>query len=646
MAKWKQRRRLLALALAVAVLASMVLVQASSVAGSEREMLFNGSFEQGFQSIAGCGAVGNGWGCFTNGGSIVYGFYDDQWAPVVADGQNSQLIELNTLQFAASEADRYAGIFQTVQLAPGATYRFSMQGLMREQSPNSNEDPFRYRVQWGYTGHGSTDWTQVNNWQELPWDKIDDRTNPSELQGFSTTFVAPGDGKITLFVRVWKKWGTAYKELDVNVDAISLYGPGPINLPPHKGGKVIVVPGKGAPEQNHEEPGVVVIPSKPANPVPIIPGGAQQAPTCPGPNLVRNGSFEDGFVNGAVGKYWGYFNNGGLADYGYYDDQWPPVVQDGSNSQLLEINTKQLAAGDQDRYSGIYQVIGRLKPGETYEFSLWGLMREEAAHPDEDMFRYRVQWGYASADGNPSFADITNWTELPWDTIYLRTDPGPMLPFSVQFQAPSHSIVIGIRAWKKWGNPYRELDVNLDAISLASCTPAPPPPPPPPCVSPCQVGQYCEPACEPGALHWGGEWGLRSVQPDVAAAGGDQVAPVEQPGVLLLGSGSPAEQWQPPEAAVPAANDQPLPAKPDNVVVLGGNDQPQPAQPENPGVTGDTQPAEPVPQAQACTPYTIRQGDTLGRVALRYGTTVGALARANALSNPDRVFPGQQICVN
>ena len=32
-------------------------------------------------------AVGQGWGCFTNGGSAAYGFYDDQWAPVVADGR-------------------------------------------------------------------------------------------------------------------------------------------------------------------------------------------------------------------------------------------------------------------------------------------------------------------------------------------------------------------------------------------------------------------------------------------------------------------------------------------------------------------------------------------------------------------------------
>ena len=45
-----------------------------------------------------CGMVGNSWGCFTNGGTVD----DDQWAPVVKDGKNSQLIEMNTMQYEAS----------------------------------------------------------------------------------------------------------------------------------------------------------------------------------------------------------------------------------------------------------------------------------------------------------------------------------------------------------------------------------------------------------------------------------------------------------------------------------------------------------------------------------------------------------------
>jgi hypothetical protein len=84
-------------------------------------------------------------------------------------------------------------------------------------------DPYRYRVQWGYTTDGSTDWTKVENWQELPWDDICPRTAPGVMAPFSVQFQAPSS-KIALFFRVWKKWGDAQQEVDVNLDEISLKG--------------------------------------------------------------------------------------------------------------------------------------------------------------------------------------------------------------------------------------------------------------------------------------------------------------------------------------------------------------------------------------------------------------------------------------
>ena len=231
MKTWRNKQRLLGVALVLALLGSLVAGAAGGLASSSVELLVNGNFEGGFVNQPGCGVVGKGWGCFTNGGTVDYGFYDDQWAPVVADGKHSQLIELNTMQYAASEANRYAGIYQTVKLAKGATYTLKLSGLMRERNPDPKEDAFRYRVQWGYTTDGSADWTKVGNWMELPWDKIDNRTSPSGLQSYTTTFPAPAK-QITLFIRVWKKWGTVYKELDVNLDAISLTGKGVISSRP------------------------------------------------------------------------------------------------------------------------------------------------------------------------------------------------------------------------------------------------------------------------------------------------------------------------------------------------------------------------------------------------------------------------------
>ncbi len=142
--------------------------------------------------------------------------------------------------------------------------------------------------------------------------------------------------------------------------------------------------------------------------------------------MVVNGSFEAGFTNG-VGNYWTSYTNGGKADYGFYDEQWPPVVKDGANGQLIEINTKGMSSGDPNRVAGIYQYVQGLVPGATYQFSVWGQLREDAAHPGEDPGRYEAQWGFVAAPGagyTPSM--ITNWTGIGWQPINVRTAPGAM----------------------------------------------------------------------------------------------------------------------------------------------------------------------------------------------------------------------------
>lgn len=598
---WRNKQRLLGVALALALLGSLVAGVAGSVANSSVELLVNGNFEGGFTNRPGCGMVGNGWGCFTNGGTVDYGFYDDQWAPVLADGSHSQLIELNTRQYAASEADRFAGIYQTVKLVAGAPYTLKLSGLMREANPDPNEDAYRYRVQWGYTTDGSTDWTAVTNWAELPWDKIDDRLAPTGLQSFSTTFAAPSP-QITLFVRVWKKWGTPYKELDVNLDGISLTGKVPAVVVPDTGGVIVIPPATGS--------GTVVVP----------PSGL----ACSTTNLVTNGNFESGFTNG-VGNGWTSFTNGGAAAYGFYDEQWTPVIKDGANGQLIEINTWGLAAADPDRYAGIYQVVGGLQKNAAYQVSLWGQIREDAAHPNDDPFRYRVQWGYAAADGDPTADDITNWTELSWDQINVRTTPGPMLSYSATFTAPSDKIVLAFRAWKKWGTVQRELDVNLDAIQ----------------VSPCAGGA-------PGACIYVVERG--DTLSSIAKKYGTSVAVLVQmngiknPNLIFVGQKLkvPCATGQAPVVVIPPT--QPpvvLVPTPQPSVILVPTTQPSVI------VVPTAQPpvvVVPTPASQ-CIVYVVKAGDSLHKIAAAYHTSVAAITSQNSLANPDVILVGQKLCI-
>jgi LysM repeat protein len=44
--------------------------------------------------------------------------------------------------------------------------------------------------------------------------------------------------------------------------------------------------------------------------------------------------------------------------------------------------------------------------------------------------------------------------------------------------------------------------------------------------------------------------------------------------------------------------------------------------------------------------HRVKYGENLYRIALRYGTTVGALAQLNGIANANRIYAGQVLCVH
>lgn len=54
-------------------------------------------------------------------------------------------------------------------------------------------------------------------------------------------------------------------------------------------------------------------------------------------------------------------------------------------------------------------------------------------------------------------------------------------------------------------------------------------------------------------------------------------------------------------------------------------------------------PAQPESAAGTAGEYVVASGDTLGRIAARYGTTVQALMAANHLANPELIYVGQRL---
>jgi len=509
------------------LLVSVFATPGTQFAAGETERLANGSFEGGFRATP-VGFVGKHWMWFNNGGQATYGMYDETWAPVIYDGKHSQLLEINTYGLAGSDADRYSGIYQTVAVVPGEVYALSLHGMMRALEDDPDRACCNYRVEIGFDYNGGTDWQAVGTWFELPWNTVHPRLTPGSMESYSTSVKATSD-RLTLFVRVWKKWGTARKELDVNLDAISLKGAMPADV---DAGKDKTATGEPNGTTTSTDPGLKVAFAAPAFPVkgwtytiavdasndvgvtkveffdngtllgsvsydvgPLSTtesfvwkpgkvgkhtlkavvrdaGGAtatHKARITVGDKgqFLANGDFEGGFrarATGTVGKHWTAFNNGGQATYGYYDETWTPVLR-GKHSQLLEINTFCRASSDADRYSGIYQTVGGLTKGATYRFSLYGMLRVLADDIDREGYNYRVQWGYDPAGGT-DWQAVTNWAEIPWDTVYPRLDPGEMSSYKTSFVAPSSEITLFVRAWKKWGTARKELDVNLDDITL------------------------------------------------------------------------------------------------------------------------------------------------------------------------------------
>lgn len=451
-------RVVVATALALAMLVSgMVLINAvvGDVADAHGtsapvNVLANGGFENGFASLSGCGDVGSGWGCFTNGGGANYGFLDGSGRSAVAEGGHSQAMVINTWGLSGPSHDRYAGIYQTVKVVDWAEYTLALKGMIRTTVMDG--DPWRYRVQVGWSQGATADWTKVANWTDVGWDTYYDRSSAGAFSNYSTKFMAEAN-YVTVYVRVWKKWGVPEEEIDITFDAITLTGPGAGWPAPTPAATATPIPG------------VIVLPT----PVPTTIPGPVTTTQCTAANLVANGDFEKGFVrlaHGDVGNNWGYFVNGGRAAYGFYDEQWPPVIADGSHGQLIEINTKGMAAADGDRYAGIYQTLTGLTKGATYELTVKGMLRGTGGGPDE--YRFQAQWGW-TAGANTDWTKAS-WTGLDLGSIYPRTEPGSLSTATVRFTAPESSMTLFLRGWMKWGYTETEMDLNFDAISLKACT--------------------------------------------------------------------------------------------------------------------------------------------------------------------------------
>jgi len=474
-------------------------------ANGASERIANGGFEEGFAPDG----LAKGWARFDNGGAgVVYGWHDDAWAPVVYEGKYSQLIEINTLNFSQSQHDRYSGIYQTIAVAPGATYQFSLWGMLRVRGDDSDVAASGYRVHFGYDPTGGTDWTKVTNWVDMNFEKITERKSPGAFQNFKTTLTATGN-RLTVFIRAWKKWPSLNRELDFNVDAISLSGPAPADLASPQvtlqapdfmttgraasltvkasndvGVKSIRLTANGATigllnfttgplaidqvfSWTPAAAGNVTLQATVTDMAGKTASASQTVKVGASVELIRNGNFEGGFTNG-VGNNWSGFTNGGAnTKYTFMDDTWAPVVYEGRHSQLLEINSFGFAAGDWNRYIGICQNVSGLTAGASYQLTVRGWMRTQPDDPDASAYGYILQYG-ADMAARGDWTLIENWADLNIGKTTPRLSPASSAGTATAWITPTGAnMTLCLRVWKKFPSANREVDVNLDGVSLA-----------------------------------------------------------------------------------------------------------------------------------------------------------------------------------
>jgi hypothetical protein len=189
--------------------------------GEIKNLIKNGDFEQGFDERG----VALQWEPFKN--DNVQAIYGRETFPYVESGSSAQRITV----LGASEFNRYAGIYQPVEVVSGQVYTLTLHGQIRTGLGDVNQSSFGYRIQYAVSETGLKNWQNVPeaDWVELPWDEQLINVPATKFYSYTTT-IEPGSDNISLFVRAWNKWPDP-GEVHYTLDSFSLVGPSSVAAP-------------------------------------------------------------------------------------------------------------------------------------------------------------------------------------------------------------------------------------------------------------------------------------------------------------------------------------------------------------------------------------------------------------------------------
>lgn len=186
--------------------------------GPIEQLLENGDFEDGFDETG----VALGWNSFKNDGAVVI-FAPETAPPYVKSGSSAQRVVV----VQASQANRYAGLYQAVEVVPNRPYTLTLNGQVRTGLGDIAASSYGYRVQYALDDRGGANWQAIpeEDWVELPWDEQRFDAPEPQFLGYTTT-VTPTSDSLTLFIRTWNKWPDP-GEVQYTFDSFSLVGSSP-----------------------------------------------------------------------------------------------------------------------------------------------------------------------------------------------------------------------------------------------------------------------------------------------------------------------------------------------------------------------------------------------------------------------------------
>ena len=214
-------------------------------------------------------------------------------------------------------------------------------------------------------------------------------------------------------------------------------------------------------------------PTTEAEALPEEPAEAESASTSDQPalkvgNVVRNGSFEEGFDAKGVAQEWTTFSSDKGAVFGWEPDSDPMHVSHGSHAQVMRI----MGPGDPNTFVGIYQTID-VVPGETYTVAMHGVIRSSLAAENYKPLAFRFQYAIDETGGSDWKAvDWADWTDPGWNDVQLDVKWPPMDAYVIEFTPTTDKITLFLRGWSKWAFFQSEAKFYVDGIFFHGPMPA------------------------------------------------------------------------------------------------------------------------------------------------------------------------------